>query len=293
MLATERTNLTVNNSQHLTVTPVTPMLGAEIANIDLSQPLTSAQADALYDCLIAHSVIFFRDQSVPPAQHMALAESFGTVDDPHPVYAHVDGYDSIMVLANDANNPPDTDGWHTDVTYHADPPFASLLVARDLPPCGGDTLWASMYAAWESLPQAMQQWLPELRAVHDMGDFRNNFTVGEKTTDKLDNAMLTFGQAIHDVVKTHPVSGKRYLYVNEGFTNHIVGMTTRESRRLLNFLFDHINRPEHQVRFSWRPGSVAMWDNRCTQHYAVADYLPHYRCMHRITIVADRRSSTS
>ena len=293
MLATERTNLTVNNSQHLKVTPVTPMLGAEIANIDLSQPLTSAQADALYDCLIAHSVIFFRDQSVPPAQHMALAESFGTVDDPHPVYAHVDGYDSIMVLANDANNPPDTDGWHTDVTYHADPPFASLLVARDLPPCGGDTLWASMYAAWESLPQAMQQWLPELRAVHDMGDFRNNFTVGEKTTDKLDNAMLTFGQAIHDVVKTHPVSGKRYLYVNEGFTNHIVGMTTRESRRLLNFLFDHINRPEHQVRFSWRPGSVAMWDNRCTQHYAVADYLPHYRCMHRITIVADRRSSTS
>jgi taurine dioxygenase len=196
------------------------------------------------------------------------------------------------MLANDANNPPDTDGWHTDLTFRQDPPFASILVARDVPAYGGDTMWASMCAAYDALPASLQTYFSDLKAVHDMGDFRNNFTIGEDTGDKLNAGMQRFGSAIHSIVKTHPVSGRKFLYVNEGFTSHIIGMTARESRRWLNFLLDHINRPEYQVRFRWQAGSVAMWDNRSTQHYAVADYMPAYRCMNRITVVKDRRTNS-
>ena len=278
-------------SSKLTITPVTPAIGAEISGIDLNLPISQTDADTIYSALIEHQVIYFRDQNITPASHIAFAESFGNLDAPHPVYDHVDGYEQIVKLANDASNPPDTDGWHTDLTFKPNPPFASILVAREVPISGGDTLWSSMYAAYNSLPDEMKMLASSLRAVHDMGDFRNNFTVNEKNGDALNTAMQKFGCALHDVVKTHPVSGKKYLYVNEGFTTHIIGKTSRESRRIINFLLDHISRPEYQVRFRWREGDIAMWDNRCTQHYEVADYLPDYRCMNRITVVDDRRAT--
>ncbi|MGI9373805.1 MAG: TauD/TfdA family dioxygenase [Hyphomicrobiales bacterium] len=255
--------------------------------------LKPGDGDALYQALLKHQVIFFRDQEISPQRHLEFAQSFGELDAPHPVYAHVPGFERIVMLANDASNPPDTDGWHTDLTFKEDPPFASILVARDVPETGGDTLWASMYAAYDALPDAMKDQLNGLTAVYDMGDFRNNFTLDETVGTRLTDAMVRFGCAIHPVVQTHPVTGRKFLYVNEGFTVHIVGQTARESRRLLNYLLDHINSPEHQVRFQWRTGSVAMWDNRCTQHYAVADYLPAYRCMNRITVINDRRAATS
>jgi taurine dioxygenase len=269
--------------------PLTPALGAEISGIDLDVVLSAAQEDAIYEALVTHEVVFFRDQDISPEKHLAFAQSFGELDQPHPIYKHVDGFDRIVELANDANNPPDTDGWHTDLTFKQEPPFASILVAREVPECGGDTLWTSMAAAYEALPSDMKNHLSGMTAVHDMGDFRNNFAVNQTTGEKVTAAHQRFGNAIHPVVQTHPVSGRKFLYVNEGFTSHIVGVTARESRRLLNYLLDHINRPEYQVRFTWRKGSVAMWDNRCTQHYAVGDYLPHYRCMNRITVVKDRR----
>ena len=273
----------------LTITPVTSSIGAEICGIDLSQPLSSQAMDSIYQALIDHLVIFIRDQEITPQQHLAFAESFGQLDDPHPVYAHVQGFDRIVELANDASNPPDTDGWHTDLTFKPDPPFASILVARELPVTGGDTLWASMYAAYDALSDDMKNTLESMVALHDMGDFRNNFTVGQSTGEKLTDAMQRFGCAIHQVVKTHPISGRKYLYVNEGFTVHIIGKTARESRRLLNYLLDHIGRPEYQVRFKWSRGALAMWDNRCTQH-SVNDYLPAYRRMNRITVINDKRA---
>ncbi|MEE9587420.1 MAG: TauD/TfdA family dioxygenase, partial [Hyphomicrobiaceae bacterium] len=193
----------------------------------------------------------------------------------------------------DANNPPDTDGWYADLTFKQSPPFASVLVAREVPESGGDTLWASMHGAYDALPADMKAYLQTLSAVHDMGDFRNNFVVREGSGEKLTAAMQRFGCAIHKVVQTHPVTGRKFLYVNEGFTVHIVGQTARESRRLLNYLLDHIGRPEYQVRLRWRAGSVAMWDNRCTQHYAVGDYTPAYRCMNRVTVVMDRRAAVN
>ena len=274
----------------IAVMPLTKAIGAEISGVRLNEPLDVATQDAIYQALLNHLVIFFRDQDISPGQHLRFAQTFGELDAPHPFYPHVPGFDRIVMLANDPSNPPDNAVWHTDLTFRPEPPFASILVARDVPAVGGDTLWASMYAAYDALPADIKAYLDTLSAVHDMGDFRNYFTVSESSGERLTGAMQRFGCAIHKVVKAHPVTGRKFLYVNEGFTNHIIGMPAGESRRLLNYLIDHINRPEYQVRFNWQIGSIAMWDNRCTQHYAVSDYLPAHRCMNRITVVRDRRA---
>ena len=275
------------------ISPVTPAIGAEISGLDLGAPLDAETEDALYQALLDHQVIFLRDQEISPERHLAFAAGFGELDEPHPLYRHVPGFERIVMLANDAGNPPDTNSWHRDLTFKPEPPFASILIAREVPESGGDTLWASMTAAYDGLAEGMKRDLEGMRAVHDMGDFRNSFTAGETSGDRLLAATERFGCAIHPVVQTHPMTGRKFLSVNEGFTVHIIGQTARESRRLLTYLFDHIDRPEHQVRFRWRTGSLAMWDNRCTQHYAVADYLPAYRCMHRVTVVKDRRAQAA
>lgn len=271
------------------VVPLTTRIGAEILGVDLSQPLDARTEDAIYRALLAHLVIFFRDQDISPERHLAFAQSFGELDAVHPYYTHVPGFDRIVEFANDSKNPPDTNNWHTDLTFRPEPPMASILVARDVPETGGDTLWANMYSAYDALPDEMKAQIEPLSAVHDMGDFKNVYTVGEKSADKLMAATQRFGCAIHRIVQAHPMTGRKFLYVNDSFTAHVVGMTARDSRQLLNYLLDQINRPEHQVRFKWRKGSIAMWDNRCTQHYAVADYLPAYRRMNRITVINDRR----
>ncbi len=278
------------SAKDLKVSKLTPTIGAELSGIDLNTDLDSATLNAIYDALIDNLVIFFRDQDLSPEGHLRLARSFGEPQPPHPVYPHVEDFENIMVLANDAKTPPDTDGWHADVTYNANPPFASILCAREVPECGGDTQWASMYAAYDALPGGMKADLADMTAVHDLGDFRNNFATGPNAAEKIVSAHGRFGSAVHPVVMHHPITNRPYLYVNEGFTQHIVGMAARQSRRLITYLLDHINRPEYQVRFRWQNGSIAMWDNRVTQHYAVADYLPAYRCMHRITVVNDARA---
>lgn len=271
------------------VQKITPAIGAEISGIDLNDPMDTATQDALYDVLMDNLVIFFRGQDITPERHLEFARSFGTIDKPHPVYAHYPGHENIVVLANDAGNPADTNEWHTDVTFQQEPPFASILVARDVPECGGDTLWASMYAAYDGLPASMKTLLEPMSAVHDMGSFRNNFAVGETSGDKILEAMPRFGTAIHRLVQTHPMTGRKFLFVNQGFTHSLVGVEGDESRRILAYLYDRIDRPEYQIRFRWTNGTVAMWDNRCTQHYAVSDYLPAHRCMNRVTVVNDRR----
>ena len=277
------------------VSKLTPSIGAEITAVDLSKPLAAGDYDSLYEVLMEHQVIFLRDQQLSDQGHLDLALSFGEPEPPHPVYPHVEGFESIMVLESGPDNPPDTDAWHTDVTYKAEPPFTSILYSRKIPPVGGDTLWLSMTAAYDDLPDGMKSELRGLKAVHDMGDFRNNFTTGKPVGNakELASAHQRFGSAIHDVVQTHPVTGKQFLFVNQSFTNQIIGMTVRDSDRLLTYLFDHMDKPEYQVRFKWSENTIAMWDNRCTQHYAIADYLPYERRMHRITVTNDRRADTS
>ncbi len=270
-----------------TIDAITPAIGAFITGIDLNQPINEAQQGALYDALVKHHVIFLRDQDLSPEAHLRLAQGFGTLDGKHPVYPHLEGFENIVVLKNDPDNLPDTDGWHTDLTFKADPPFASILRAKHVPPCGGDTLWTSLCSAYDRLPAGIKAEVENLRAVHDLGDFRNDFSVDEANGEALTAAHQRFGSTIHDVVKTHPVSGRRFLYVNEGFTQHIVGLRATDSNQLLQFLFHHINQPENQVRLHWQTHTLAIWDNRCTWHYATNDYLPHTREMHRITVLND------
>ena len=279
----------------ISVTRLTPSIGAEVAGIDLADPPDDETCDVLYRLLMEHQVIFLRDQSMSPAAHMALAENFGAPEPPHPVYPHLEGYPSIMRLDFGGDAVPDTDVWHTDVTYRGSPPFASVLHGHTIPPVGGDTLWLSMTAAYEGLSPGLKSDLSSVRCVHDMGDFRNSFTRGEPDGQALAlaDAHSRMGSAIHPLVRTHPATGRKYLFCNPGFTVHIEGMTASDSRSFLGFLFDHIIRPEYQVRFRWTRGDVAIWDNRCTMHYALGDYAPQRRIMHRITVTDDRRLETS
>ena len=273
------------------LTPITPAIGAEISGIDLSLPLSQDQLDQIYQDLIDHNVIFFRDQNISPQNHVALANSFGEIEPPHPVYPHVKGFPEIVLLENDSNNPPDTDVWHTDVTFKSDPAFTSILYSKIIPPTGGDTLWCSLSAIYESLPNDMKKYLESLRAVHDMGDFRNNFINEDniESAHKLNEGYKKFGNAIHPVIKKHPISNKKFLYINPGFTSQLVGMNMTESNNLLSYLFNFMNKPEFQIRFKWSANTVAIWDNRCTMHYAVGDYMPHHRQMNRITVLNDKR----
>lgn len=274
----------------LRIDPVTPALGANITGIDLSQPTDSDTLDAIYQTLIDHLVIIFPEQTILPAAHLAFAESFGELDQPHHVYPQVPGFERIVLLENDADRPPDTNAWHTDLTYKQNPPFASILYAREVPVTGGDTLWASMYAAYDALPAGMKEQLTSLSAVHDMGSFRNQYVARENGVQALNEAMAKVGSAVHPMVRNHPVTGRPFLYVNQSFTTHVVGMSSHESHRLLRYLFDHIDQPEFQFRLRWQAKTLVMWDNRVTQHYAVADYTPRYRLMHRVTVIDDRRA---
>jgi taurine dioxygenase len=273
------------------IEPTTPTIGAEVHDVELSGRLDTTVLDKIYAALSEHLVLFFRDQELSPEDQFEFAKTFGTPAKPHPVYPYLPGYDRVVLLENDGDRPPDTDDWHTDLTFQPKPPFLSVLYAEQVPPCGGDTLWANMYRAFDTLPEEIRTLTSRLSAVHDMGAFRNNYLKDSHDTAALNKGMAAFGSAVHPIAPRHPVTGRQLLFVNRSFTQHIVGMLKAESDRLLAYLFSHIESANFQVRFRWRKGSVAMWDNRCTQHFAVADYLPEYRRMHRVIIDTDRRSA--
>ena len=273
------------------VKKITPSIGAEIIGENILDDLNPSLCDRIYDVLIKNKVIFFRNQNLSNEQHIKFAKSFGEIEPPHPVYPLVDNYPEIVLLENDEKRPPDTDVWHTDVTFRANPPFASILYSKIIPSSGGDTLWSCLSSIFDALPMEIKHYLETLNAVHDMGDFRNTFVKNEPigSADKLNEGFKKFGSSIHPVVKTHPITKKKFIYVNPGFTNHIVGLNATDSNNLLNYLFTFMNKPEFQIRFKWTENTIAMWDNRCTMHYAIGDYIPQHRKMHRITILNDKR----
>jgi taurine dioxygenase len=273
------------------VRPLTPSIGAEISGISLNDELNDDAIEQVYNSLIKHQVIFFRNQNLSPESHLKLAESLGEIDPGHPVYPHVDGYQSIVLLRNDANNRPDTADWHKDLTFKANPPFASILHGIKVPKSGGDTLWASMSAAYDQLPDGWKDYLEGLEAIHDMGTFRNDY-YKEGGVESINNALKSVGSAVHKVIDTHPISGLKYINVNQSFTRNIVNANQGPSDHVLQFLYQHMNKPEFQVRFHWEDDSVAIWDNRITQHYAVCDYLPELRHMQRITVINDKRDKS-
>lgn len=271
---------------------ITPAIGAEIFEVDFSQPISQGLHSEIYQVLLDNLVIFFRNTSMTSAAHYEFASNFGKIDEPHPLYPHVEGFENIVLLENDSNKPPDTNSWHTDLTFKQTQPFASILVARHVPEVGGDTMWSSCYAAYDRLSEGMKSDLEGLKAIHDLGDFRNSFADnrnGVSGSTRLNEGVARFGHNIRPIIGIHPVTGRKFLNFNEAFVTHIVGLTTNDANALKTYLSNHMNKPEDQLRWRWREGDIAMWDNRVTMHYAVADYLPQYRCMHRITVVKDKR----
>jgi taurine dioxygenase len=275
-------------SANIGIRPLTPHLGAEIDGVDLSQPLTADQLEALRRAFLDASVLVFRNQKINRAQHKAFAAHFGPLH-VHPLKA-AQGYEggddpAILVVKTTAKSKYTAgDGWHTDVSCDENPPMGSMLYVTEVPAHGGgDTLFANMYRAFESLSEPMQSFLETLTAVHDgarpyLGSYGYQPPQGQ-----------TFPKHEHPVVTRHPETGRKVLYVNSGFTTHIKGLRPFESRALLDTLFAHIaTTPSLTCRVRWEPGTLTFWDNRCTQHHAVWDYHPESRYGERVSIVGTR-----
>jgi taurine dioxygenase len=247
-----------------------------------------AQYDDIYDALIAHKVIFFRDQDLTPQGHLDFASSFGEPEPPHPIYPNVEGYERITLLKTGPKSKPDANDWHKDMTFRAEPPFTSILHAVNVPATGGDTLWANTNSSYNALPKMWQDYLADKEAIHDIGTFRNDL-YARGGIEAVNDGLKSTGSAVHKIVGTHPVTGLKYLNINQSFTRHIIGEVQGESDRILQFLYLHMAKPEFQVRLRWRKNTVAMWDNRITHHYAISDYLPNERHMQRVTVIRDKR----
>ncbi len=268
------------------IVPVTPLIGAEVSGIDLAHPLSDNEQGLVRQALLDHLVLFFRGQDLTIEQHKAFGRRFGELHI-HPARDRngIEGHPEILhVKAGPESTRVNGDDWHSDVSCDAEPPMGSILRLFEVPRSGGDTLFASMYAAHDALSAPMRAFLSGLTAVHDGGPnyIDRARRAGIYKPDKV------FPAHEHPVVRTHPETGRKSLFVNRIFTQSIVGVSRQESRAILDFLFQHIARPDFQCRFRWEKGSVAFWDNRCTLHHAMWDYYPEVRQGYRVTIKGDR-----
>ena len=273
----------------LRVKPVAGALGALISGVDLREAISADLAAEVRQALLQHQVIFLRDQDLTPAQFLRFARAMGTPVE-YPFVKGIEGYPEIIEVKKLEHERTNFGGvWHTDTAYLEQPPMGSMLLARELPPYGGDTLFANQYLAFESLSPTLQSILAGLRAVNSSAKADVSKTREDriKGGDGRDDARQEYN-AEHPVVRTHPETGRRSLYVNVAHTVRFAGMTEEESAPLLQYLHQHQVRPEFTCRFAWEPGSLAFWDNRCALHNPVNDYHGFRRLMHRITLAGDR-----
>ena len=268
------------------VQPYSPTIGAEIAGLDLSQPLDDATQAALYQALLDWKVLFFRDQNITTEQHLAFARRFGALE-VHPFAPHKEGYPEVLAITHGEKSPGQENGWHSDVTWRQQPSLGSVLRCLECPEVGGDTLFADMYAAYDGLPQAVRDRVEGRLARHDFEGFRKRLRSRGASEAEIEEFNKQYANPEHPVIRTHPDTGRRGIYVNRAFTKHIIGMDKAESDRLLEILYRQASLPEYQCRFHWRPNSIAFWDNRACQHYAASDYWPSIRRVERVTIVGD------
>jgi taurine dioxygenase len=260
----------------ISVTPLSPRIGAEIGGIDLTKPLSNRQVQEVHEALIENQVIFFRDQEIDPARLKAFGRLFGKLHI-HPLKG-MDGHPEVRQLHADASSKHVSgEEWHTDMSCDPVPPMGSVLYIHTLPPIGGDTIFASMYAAYDALSARMQTYLEGMTATHDGALAFGRFDPGRK-----------YPVAVHPVIARHPVTGRKVIFVNRGFTARINELPPAEGAAVLAFLFQHVERPDFQVRFRWRKHSIAFWDNRCTQHLAIWDYYPQVRSGYRVQIEGER-----
>lgn len=264
--------------------PTSGALGAEIHGLDLASPLDSSSVGTLKGALAEHGVIFFRDQHLSPAQHIAFAQNFGPIN-VNRFFKAVSDHPEIAEVRKEPEQARNIGGnWHTDHSYDEIPALGSVLLAREVPPRGGDTLFACMAKAYATLSPGLQKTLESLRAVHSSRHVFGRVQYGREMNGRIGNPDAATQDAVHPIVIRHPASGRKTLFVNPAFTTHIEGWTEAESKGLLDTLYAHARRPDFQTRFQWQEGSIAFWDNRATWHYAVNDYQGERRLMHRITI---------
>jgi taurine dioxygenase len=270
------------NSAPFSIRKLTSAIGAELEGIDLSHPLSNDALQAIHDALIDNLVIFFRYQNLTPEQHKALGRRFGRLHIHPAPLGILEGHPEIVVVeANENSKRIAGELWHSDVSCDVEPPMASILYVKEVPTVGGDTLFASMYAAFDALSDCMQRFVCDLTAIHDGArNYEGRHPAAANGAE--------FPRAEHPVVRTHPETGRNALFVNRMFTTRIVQLEKGESDVILELLFRHIENPEFQCRFRWQPNSIAFWDNRCAQHLALWDYYPQRRYGNRVTIAGDK-----
>jgi len=267
----------------ITLSPLSPTIGAEIGGVRMSGDVSAQQVAEIRRALVDWKVVFFRDQDVSREEHVAFGRLFGELEI-HPFTPNHPDHPEIVVIHNDERTKRGQNDWHSDVTWRKEPSLGSILRAHIVPPVGGDTLFADMNAAYEGLRDEVKKKIEGLRAVHS---FTHNF--GKRMSpEQLEKMKEQYPDAVHPVVRTHPESGLRSLYVNAAFVTHIEGMEDEEGARLLRHLYRQAAVPEYQCRFRWQRDSVAFWDNRGAQHYAAFDYHPNTRRVERVTIAGDR-----
>ncbi|WP_301599069.1 taurine dioxygenase [Pseudomonas nitroreducens] len=264
-------------------------MGAVVSGVRLADPLDDAAQRQIEQALLDHQVLFFRDQPLTPTQQANFAARFGDLHI-HPIYPSSPEQREVIVLDTAVTDVRDNAIWHTDVTFLETPALGAVLAAKQLPPYGGDTLWASGIAAFEALSKPLQQLLDGLTATHDISKSfpQERFGATDADLARLEEARRKNPPRSHPVIRTHPVTGRKALFVSDGFTTRINELEPAESRAILDLLFTHFARPEFTVRWRWKENDVAFWDNRVTQHYAVDDYRPQRRVMHRATILGDK-----
>jgi taurine dioxygenase len=271
----------------ITYTPLSGAIGAEIHGIDLARA-SDAEIAEIRQIWLAHNVIFFRGQTLPPADFLALARRFGTPIE-YPFVKGIEGFAEIIPVLKLPHEKVNFGGiWHSDTTYLEQPPAATMLVAREIPTHGGDTLFANMYMAYETLSPGMKQLLEGLRYISSSAKADVSRTREDRIKDSKRDDAKTLYEATHPVVRTHPETGRKALYVNTAHALRFENMTAEESAPLLDYLCQHSIRPEFTCRFRWSQGALALWDNRCTLHNPVNDYHGQLRSMHRITLAGDR-----
>jgi len=281
-IANHRERLDALRFDQFEATPLSPCLGAEIRGIDLTQEISPSVLGELRTALVEFKVIFFRDQPINQEQHSAFASHFGELE-VHPFLPSGDT-PNVIRFAKDEVTVGVENNWHSDVSWRQEPSLGSVLRAHEVPEIGGDTLWTDVEAVYEGLPKDLKTEIDSRHAVHD---FVNTFGLGLSEEER-EKKRKEYPPALHPIVRTHPETKRRCVYVNRIFTSHIDGMRRDESDDLLDLLYREIEVAEYQVRFKWEANSIAFWDNRSTQHLAISDYWPQSRVMERLTIIGDR-----
>mgnify|MGYP002843339335 CR=1 FL=1 len=279
------------------VSPLTPSIGAEIEGVNLSHP-DDDTIQRIHQALMQHLVVFFRDQMLSPVEQVALARCFGRLRlAERAAFETTDDAPELAVIIHDETHPPNVNHYHTDGIFRREPEFAALLQAVEVPTLGGDTLWVNLQAAYDSLDETLKTYVDRHEAENDFmklhGSAKKAISWKGDNRARMEAMSRKNPPVVHPLVRVHPVTGRKSLYLSESFTTHVIGEPSEHSEEVLNRLFRHYERPEFQCRFRWQPGSMALWDNRATLHYAVADYWPARRVMHRVTIETDAIGDTS